>query len=78
MKPFFFTLSLEETKRAEAWKKRHLKNKICKNVRATGGTFRSAIGGAFTYMFTPTGVGVFVEIKCNDCKVVYALTTPDG
>ena len=31
-------------------------------------SFLSAVGGRFSYIVTPTGLGNVVEIKCNYCN----------
>lgn len=49
-----FTLTHKELLKIDAWKLKHNHN------------YKAAIGGQFTYCFTPTGIGVIVKVKC-DC-----------
>ena len=48
-----FTLTKEQTEKFDAWRK----DKILP---------QSTIGGAYTFKFTPTGIGTFVEVECAD------------
>lgn len=50
-----FKLSKQQEEKFLKWKK---KQKVPK--------MQTAIGGAYTFSFTPTGIGDFVEVKCND------------
>lgn len=54
----FFDVTAEEQKAIEKWQKGHKHDS-------------GAIGGLFTYRFTPTSVGVIGTIKCNACKKMY-------
>lgn len=38
----------------------------------------TTIGGSISYIFTPTGVGVGVEIQCNICKTKIDITDYDN
>lgn len=38
----------------------------------------TTIGGSISYVFTPTGVGVSVEIQCNICKTKIDITDYDN
>lgn len=37
----------------------------------------STIGGKFSFIFTPTGLGNIIEIQCNICKEKIDLTDYD-
>jgi len=50
-----FELDYEESKRATDWIKKH--NKKCKLSSGT-------IGDKFSYIFTPTGIGIFSTLNC--------------
>ena len=50
-----FTLSAEENKRAEAWRKSHVEE----NHKHSGGYY------SWTYKFTLTGVGTQAVIACS-------------
>lgn len=52
---------LTNTERLAA-SKFQLKHEFCKSE------FLSAVGGRFSYIVTPTGLGNVVEIKCNYCN----------
>ena len=63
-----FRISKEEYKAAIKWKANHEKRKHFQNsdrFYPRGG----AIGGSYTWEFTPTSIGVFGTIKCScgDC-----------
>ena len=49
-----FKLSKQQEEKFLKWKKKQKTNSMI------------AIGGAFTFCFTPTGIGDFIEVKCND------------
>jgi hypothetical protein len=64
---FAFYISKEELKKANAWQDAHDKEKHMRSdhplhsaVRYTG-----AIGGAYTWCFTPTSIGVVCKLKCS-------------
>lgn len=40
--------------------------------------FKDAIGGKFQYIFCPTGVGIFIRIKCNVCNEWRDITDLDA
>jgi hypothetical protein len=54
-----FELNEREKESAEIFEKKHLN---CAKKHP------STIGGAVTYCFTPTGVGLSISIKCNVCN----------
>ena len=37
-------------------------------------SFTSAIGGKFSYIITPTGLGECVSIRCNACEAIKDIT----
>ena len=37
-------------------------------------SFTSAIGGKFSYIITPTGLGECVSIRCNSCNITKDIT----
>jgi hypothetical protein len=53
-----FTLTAEQMKKFDTWR-------IEKN-KAKGEVNVGAIGGAYTFCFTPTGLGVIEVVKCAD------------
>jgi len=53
-----FTLSAEQHKKYDEWRKE--KNK------KEGEVYVGAIGGAYSFCFTPTGLGTMVVVKCAD------------
>ena len=53
-----FVLSAEQHKKYDEWRKEKNKTK--------GEVYVGAIGGAYTFCFTPTGLGDIVEVKCAD------------
>lgn len=58
-----FPISKEESERIYAWIKEHEEKKHSrKRMNYPRG---GAIGGCYTYYFTPTSIGVFGTIKCN-------------
>jgi hypothetical protein len=56
--PMTFTLTAEQVEKYDKW----LKKKNKKN----GEVYVGAIGGAYTFCFTPTGVGVIEKVQCAD------------
>jgi len=64
-----FELTLEEQKKAMAF--------IKKQNKLTGGYY-GAIGGGFTYHFTPTSLGCIVQIENAITKAVLDLTDYDN
>lgn len=55
----FYQLSETDKARVSAWLEDHAKK--CKRVHAYGG----AIGGGFSYIFSPTSVGVSTIFRCR-------------
>lgn len=52
-----FRLNLIELARLKAFKDKHAES--CPGI--------STIGGKFTYIFTPTGIGTAIVVRCNAC-----------
>ena len=50
-----FTITPEQIVKIQEWDK-------CK------GKYHGAIGGHLTYCFTPTGLGIIVQVQCGRCK----------
>ena len=59
-----YSFEEEEWKKIQKWIKTH-KDKNGKRcfLKEAG-----AVGGAFSYHFTPTGIGVIVVAHCGHCK----------
>ena len=55
-----FALFEVELSRLNDWVDRHSKSRNCPYVDYSG-----AIGGNFTYSFTPTSIGSIVKVKCS-------------
>lgn len=53
---FNFTVPDEEADKSRKWRKDH--DKICPQIEV------GAIGGKFTWSFTPTGLGCILKLKC--------------
>ena len=58
-----FGITKEELEAIQAWRVSHIE----KYHREVELTLCNPVGGAFEYVFTPTGIGVIGEIKCNFC-----------
>lgn len=58
-----FKLTEEQDKKAREFISEHYK---CQ--------FTSTIGGKFSYIFTPTGLGDIVTIQCNSCNETKDMT----
>ena len=41
-------------------------------------SFTSAIGGKFSYIITPTGLGECVSIRCNSCNTTKDITNVES
>ena len=63
-----FKLDLIEQGRLQAFKEKHAKS--CPGI--------STIGGKFTYIFTPTGVGTAIVVRCNACGEEKDITDVDS
>ena len=44
------------------------------NHKCTNKEIKSAIGGKYSYTFTPTGLCIFASVKCNACGSELTLT----
>ena len=55
-----FKLTKYELKESKKWIKKHSKDHVIQDT--------AAIGGRWSYIFTPTSIGDFVSIKCNACN----------
>ena len=66
-----FKLTEEEKKKAEEFIKKHLGT--CKVYNRAG----CPVGPLFSYKFTPTGIGVAVEIECEECHETENITDYD-
>ena len=53
-----FEISKSEDAKIIAWQKKHIEEKH------GGNSYAGAIGGRFSYEFTPTGIGTFGTCKC--------------
>lgn len=40
--------------------------------------FTSTIGGKFSFIITPTGLGPIVEVRCNSCDKIEDITDIDN
>lgn len=52
-----FYLNDKEVAAATAWKKQHEKDHVV--------NYSGAIGGRWSYIFTPTSIGVCIKIQCS-------------
>ena len=67
-----FELTAEQEKLFEEFRKKKEKERRKANKRD------AAIGGAFTFCFTPTSIGTSLEVVCNDDKSKLDLTDYDN
>lgn len=63
-----FELSQEQKKKLEEWKK---------NLKPPEGSYSGAIGGRFTYLFTPTSLGVVIVVQDSMSKTEIDLSEYD-
>ena len=63
-----FRLSPIELARLKAFKDKHAES--CPGI--------TTIGGKFTYIFTPTGIGTAVVVRCNACGEEKDITDIDS
>jgi len=40
--------------------------------------FTSTIGGKFSFIITPTGLGPVIEVRCNSCNAIKNITNIDN
>lgn len=64
-----FTITPEQYQQITDWQKTH----PCKLRNANGEIYVGAIGGATTYHFTPTGLGILTTVTCS-CGAEFELT----
>ena len=56
---YVFTVNADQVEKIREWKEQHEKEKH------NGNSYAGAIGGRYTYEFTPTSIGEFGRIKCS-------------
>lgn len=56
---FVFTVDADRVEKIRKWKAQHEKEKH------NGSSYAGAIGGRYTYEFTPTSIGEFGRIRCS-------------
>lgn len=61
----FFDISEDEQQRIDDWCKKHDEEKHGADYKNNKFRYGGAIGGAYTYCFTPTSIGVIGSIKCT-------------
>lgn len=68
------TFSVDDSKRSalQVWKSNHLVDPACPHSKGSTG----AIGGQFTYSFTPTHLGTICKATCN-CGAEFDATDYD-
>ncbi len=59
-----FTISKEEDEALLEWQNSHIRKKHWDNIHNRPLSF-GAVGGNFSYEFTPTGIGVIGTVKCT-------------
>ena len=57
-----FMIEPNELEKIQTWKKEHDTN-VHNNPKQYHGT----IGGGYSYIFYPTGIGTCITVKCNNC-----------
>lgn len=70
-----FGLYMEQDEVIHKWMKEHDQAKHLRPGRKT--RYAGAIGGAYTYRFTPTSLGTVVKVKC-DCGEEIDVTDYDN
>jgi hypothetical protein len=63
-----------DVEKIKAWCDEQDKKVAQKQNRPDGQAYYGAIGGAYTYMYTPTGLGLIVKIKNNLTEEILDLT----
>lgn len=56
---WMFNMEPEDIKKIQKWKKQHEEEKH------NGSSYAGAIGGRYTYEFTPTSIGTFKRLRCS-------------
>jgi len=59
-----FTIDDKQATQIKKWKKEHKCSLRTSDRGIEEEIYVGAIGGAITYCFTPTGIGIIVEAKC--------------
>jgi len=70
-----FKLTDEDSEKVNNWIKEHKQDKNCK-YSIPNGQKTGAIGGAYTYSFTPTSIGTIKKVECA-CGVEFNFTNFD-
>jgi hypothetical protein len=76
IKMIIFNLTKEEVEKINAWRKDH-DCKLDDDPIFPGQKKIGAIGGQFTYLFTPTGLGTITIVRCG-CGAEIDLTDVDS
>lgn len=58
-----FSITVEESERASTWMRGHDLEKHIEPGRTT--RYSGAIGGAYTWCFTPTSLGTICTVQCS-------------
>ena len=66
MGKYHFKLCKSEIKQVDDWIKKHNEECTCKD--------QTTIGGKYTFNFTPTGIGLFISVKCA-CGISFIVDT---
>lgn len=64
-----FSLNDKESANATAWIEQHEKDHVV--------NYSGAIGGRWSYIFTPTSIGRMAKIRCNACNESKDITDLD-
>lgn len=56
---YVFTVNADQVEKIREWKEQHEKEKH------NGNSYAGAVGGRYTYEFTPTSIGEFGRIRCS-------------
>lgn len=60
-----FPISIKEKKTIEEWRLKHEAEAHGRKTLEQRLSAHGAIGGSYTYVFTPTSIGVVGEVKCS-------------
>ena len=73
-----FELNNKEKERFDAWKELHDQECPFSRVNMEKNVYQiCAIGGRFSYIFTPTGLGTTIEVECACKKGDYKIDLTD-
>ena len=73
-----FDLNDKEKEKFDEWKELHDKECPFSRVNMDENVYNfCAIGGRFSYIFTPTGVGTTIEVECSCKKGNYSINLTD-